>query len=449
MAQSNFDQRFVNISDLHPNLSRPVGINIGSERYTFGFTIRDSPAFFINASAWGREDYIRSLSGSFQVGDCVIIENPLVQTKDVEKEEKFNPSTPSYYRLLISEVHSLVKICSKFEVDNALLSLVHLPTKDPQDYYSLGDIVANGQSLNRKIINILAAVRSVGEVKGFVTSDKRRGQRCEVKLFDDLVSSFAMVCWDNESIQIAQTWIPRETVLFASDIRINYDAFRNTMVATVVSKTIFTTNPDTPEAQALLNYARDCNETGLLDEENEDIAKDSVDLQAIRDVYTVQQIKERASHSLGKNDPIYGIVFAYISALNIDCETHKVIRYRCSQCHYIIPDPTAGCTYAFCSDLSPDPKTVITSLDLKVDVTDHTGTLSCILSGSVAEETLSCKVDRFFNLTEDQKTLLKWNFLLERCKIYLKVFLSTNSRNGMRVTALSCKIADPVEASRH
>uniref|UniRef100_A0A8C5WF55 Meiosis-specific with OB domain-containing protein n=1 Tax=Leptobrachium leishanense TaxID=445787 RepID=A0A8C5WF55_9ANUR len=464
MAFTTFNQSFVNISDLHPNLCRPsiMGIvigktdvkgfpdrkNIGSERYTFGFTMRDSPGFFINASSWGREEYIKSLAESFHVGDCVIVENPLVQTKDMEKEEKFNPSTPSYYRLLISEIHSLVKICAKYEVDNALLSLLHLPTKDPQDFYSLGDIVANGQSLNGKVINILAAVRAVGEIKNFITSDKRRGQRCEVRLCDDLVASFAMICWDKESIQMAQSWIPQETVIFASDIRINYDAFRNAMVATAVSKTIFTPNPDTSEGRALLSYARDCVEMGIFNEENEDFTKESMNLESIQDIYTVQQIKARVSRGLGNTDPLYGIVFAYISTLNIDCDTTRLIRNRCSRCRSLVGDSAVGCTYPDCNEVSSDPKTVVSSLDLKVDITDHTGTLSCNLSGNIAEETLSCTVDRFFNLTEDQKTSLKWNFLLERCKIHLKIGVSINSRNGMRATVLSCKIADPIEACK-
>ena len=43
-----------------------------------------------------------------------------------------------------------------------LLPLLHLPVKDPRDFYSLGDIVANGQSLDGSVLNILAAVRSVG-----------------------------------------------------------------------------------------------------------------------------------------------------------------------------------------------------------------------------------------------------------------------------------------------
>lgn len=46
-------------------------------------------------------------------------------------------------------------------MDTKLLSLLHLPVKDPQDYYSLGDITANGQSLDGRILNVLAAVMSV------------------------------------------------------------------------------------------------------------------------------------------------------------------------------------------------------------------------------------------------------------------------------------------------
>ncbi|KAM4632481.1 meiosis-specific with OB domain-containing protein [Discoglossus pictus] len=464
MAFSTFDQKFVSISELHPNVSRPsiMGIvigktdvrgfpdrkNIGSERYIFSFTIRDSPTFFINASAWGREEYIKSLSDSFRVGECVIIENPLVQTKDVEKEEKFNPSTPSYYKLLISEVHSLVKVCSTYEVDNTLLSLARLPTKDSQDFYSLGDIVANGQSLNGKVINVLAAVKSIGETKLFTTSDKRKGQRCELKLFDEVVPSFGMICWDNEAIQMAHSWIPRETVIFASDIRINYDAFRNSMVATVVSKTLFTVNPDTPEAHALLSYARDYIESGGFPEENEELSKEMINLEIINDVYTVQQLKDKASNGIEKHNPLYGIVFAYISTLNIDSDASKIIRNRCSRCNYLITDPSDICTYTFCNEMSSELKSVVTCFDFTVDITDHTGTIFCNLSGSVAEETLSCTVDGFFSLTEEQKTSLKWNLLLERCKVYLKIVSSANSRSGMRVIILSCKLADPVEASK-
>ncbi|NWS27463.1 MEIOB protein, partial [Polioptila caerulea] len=137
--------------------------DIGTERYTFSFTIRDSPTYFINVQSWGREEYIRSLSESFRVGDCVTIENPLIQSKEAEREEKFSPATPSAYKLLLSENHSVVKSSSCCATDTRLLPLLHLPVKDPQDYYCLGDIVANGQSLHGRVLNVLAAVMAVSE----------------------------------------------------------------------------------------------------------------------------------------------------------------------------------------------------------------------------------------------------------------------------------------------
>uniref|UniRef100_A0A8B9S4D4 Meiosis specific with OB-fold n=1 Tax=Apteryx owenii TaxID=8824 RepID=A0A8B9S4D4_APTOW len=372
--------------------------NIGSERYTFSFTIRDSPTYFINVNSWGREEYIRSLSESFRVGDCVTIENPLVQTKEAEREEKFNPVTPSCYKLLISENHSVVKTCSSYETDTKLLSLLHLPVKDPQDYYSLGDITANGQSLNGRILNVLAAVMSVGEPKYFITPDKRKGQRCEVKLYDETEMSFPIVCWDNESIQLAQSWIPRETVIFASDVRINFDKFRNCMTATVISKTIITTNPDTAEANILFSFLKESAQSGALHDKMEEQSKESTNLETIVDVYTVEQLKVKALQNDGKLDPVYGIIYATACF-------KFVLKY------FIF--------FSLTQIRLNNILSTFTSFDILVDLSDHTGTLSsCYLSDCVAEETLGCTLT-----------------------------LSPSWRTGLKVNVLSCKLADPTEAT--
>ncbi|XP_020942458.1 meiosis-specific with OB domain-containing protein isoform X1 [Sus scrofa] len=429
MANSIVSKNFTALSDLHPNMAnlKIIGIvigktdvkgfpdrkNIGSERYTFSFTIRDSAAHFVNVASWGNEDYVRALSDSFRVGACVIIENPLIQIKDLEREEKFSPATPSHCKLLLSENHSRMKVCSNYEVDTKLLSLIYLPVKESSDYYSLGDIVANGHSLDGRIINVLAAVRSVGKPKYFTTSDQRKGQRCEVKLYDETESSFAMICWDNESILLAQSWMPRETVIFASDVRISFDKFRNCMTATVISKTIITTNP----------------------------------VSTIDDVYTVEQLKVKALKNEGKADPFYGILYAYISALNIDDETTKVVRSKCSGCGSIVNEASSICTT--CNRDSSEFKSAFLSFDMLIDLSDHTGTLHfCSLTGSVAEETLGCTVNEFLAMTDEQRTALKWQLLLERTKIYLKVSLLHRARARLRMSVLSCKLADPVEASR-
>ncbi|GAB0196466.1 meiosis-specific with OB domain-containing protein [Grus japonensis] len=76
------------------------------------------------------------------------------------------------------------------------------------------------------------------------------------------------------------------------------------MTATVISKTIITTNPDT------LNMS-----FKLL-------------VETIVDVYTVEQLKEKALQSDGKLEPVYGIIYGYISTLDIDDNASKIIRNR-------------------------------------------------------------------------------------------------------------------------
>uniref|UniRef100_A0A8D2Q795 Meiosis specific with OB-fold n=1 Tax=Varanus komodoensis TaxID=61221 RepID=A0A8D2Q795_VARKO len=225
--------------------------------------------------------------------------------------------------------------------------------------------------------------------------------------------------WDNESIQLAQSWLPQETVIFASDLRINFDKFRNCMVATVISKTIITTQPDTPEANVLLSFIRENAEMLDLDDDMGDQFRESINLQTIVDVFTVEQLKMKALQNEGKVDHFYA-------------------------CHYLQSTVLNLCSFLYVKSLC------FASFDLLVDLTDQTGTLhSCKLSDTVAEETFGYTVQEFQSLTEAQKTTLKWHFLLERSKIYFKVVISANSRTGLRVSLLSCKLADPIEASQN
>ncbi|XP_071767957.2 meiosis-specific with OB domain-containing protein [Centroberyx gerrardi] len=452
-------QSYVAISELHPNFSHPTvaGViigktdvrsfpdrkNIGFDRFTFGFTIKDSPDYFINVTAWGNDGYINGLSGSFSIGDYVTIDNPLVVTKDPEKEDRFCPATPSFYRLLVTEAHSQVRLCADMDTINRLLPLIHLPVKDSRDFYSLGDIVANGQSLDGNVINILAAVRSIAEPKQFTTSDGRKGQRLEVKLFDDSVTSFSLVCWDREAIQLVQTLIPKETVLFIADAKIGFDSFRNCMAATVNSKTIITVNPDTKEASLLFSYAKQVSESGALDEDEK---PENVPVDSISDVYTVSQLKQKAQDS---PEAFFGITYSFISKLDLDASLSKVIRTRCSRCKYQVTEDLQSCTNSLCPGREQGVS-ASTGFDLLVDFTDHTGTLqACSLRSPVAEKTLGCTIEEFTSLTEEGRTAMKWKFLLERCKIYVKIHPSTKMRTGIKGAVVACSLADPGEVKQH
>ncbi|XP_067431815.1 meiosis-specific with OB domain-containing protein isoform X1 [Thunnus thynnus] len=455
MASHNY----VSISELHPNFShsKVVGIiigktdvksfpdrkNIGVDRFTFGFTIKDSPDFFINVTAWGNDGYINGLSNSFSIGDCVIIENPLVSNKDPEKGERFCPATPSLYRLLVTEAHSQVCLCADMDTIDRLLPLIHLPVKDSRDFYSLGDIMANGQKLNGTVINILAAVKSIGEPKQFTTSDGRKGQRLELKLFDDSVASFPLICWDREAIQLVQTLIPKETVLFIADAKISFDSFRNSMTATVNSKTVITVNPDTREASLLFSYAKEVSESGALDQDEKD---EDMPVDSITDVYTVSQLKQKAQEN---PEAFFGITYSFISKLDLDSAVSKVIRTRCSRCKFQVTEDTLSCTNQLCPGRD-QTFSATTGFDLLVDFTDHTGTLhACSLRGPVAEKTLGCTTEEFTSLTDAERTAMKWKFLLERCKTYVKILPSTKMKTGVRGVVLACSLADPGEVKQH
>ena len=41
----------------------------GNDRYKFSFTLRDSPADYINATCWGSQEYIKQLHSSFKISD--------------------------------------------------------------------------------------------------------------------------------------------------------------------------------------------------------------------------------------------------------------------------------------------------------------------------------------------------------------------------------------------
>ena len=51
------------------------------------------------------------------------------------------------------------------------------------------------------------------------------------------------ICNFLSSSVIILKWLFPQTVIFATDVRISFDKFRNSMTATVISKTIITTNP--------------------------------------------------------------------------------------------------------------------------------------------------------------------------------------------------------------
>ncbi|XP_071496371.1 meiosis-specific with OB domain-containing protein-like [Diadema antillarum] len=438
------------IAKQHPR-KVPSKTSPGTDRSVLSFTLRDSPVDFINATCWGSREHIQGLGDKFCIGDLVEITNPQVRTKsNSEIEERYHPWTPSAFQLTVSERYSKLNLYDGWPVES-LGALQHTPIRDSADYYTLGDVLANGQNLHREHINLLALVKKVGIAKDIVTKEGRETKRCEVTLFDDTCTTFPLVIWDEEVISHAQQqWEARETVIFAVDVLVKYDDFRNTMMATVDSKTVFITNPDTREAHSLYKYGK----TFLQDDENEDNNnKDNVDLQSIQAVYTVDELKTKASStaaSLGQ--PEYGICYAFLSAFDLDGAASGVLAMRCNSCRWRVDRETGTCLNSNCSAALTDQSQAVLTYDLRVSLSDWSGTIEGVyMGGTVAEQLIGCPVEEFGRRSEDQLTHTKWQHLLERCKVYFKLQPRPGIIHGSTavVRILQCTKAEPDEALRN
>lgn len=74
-----------------------------------------------------------------------------------------------YFRnfyLNLSENHGNISLYNGLDMDG-YIPLLYIPTKPTSDYYTLEDVLSNGQNLNGEHINLLAAVRKVSLILSF------------------------------------------------------------------------------------------------------------------------------------------------------------------------------------------------------------------------------------------------------------------------------------------
>ncbi|XP_076458607.1 meiosis-specific with OB domain-containing protein-like [Babylonia areolata] len=167
--------------------------NGGSERYLLSFTLRDSPSFFVNVTCWGNADFISDISSNFEVGSVVKLKNVQVQAKAGDpSDEKFKPWTPVSFQLTVSDHQSKVESYTGWDAATYRNTL-SIPTRPNNDYYTLEDIGVSGMTLQGEHVNILAAVKRVGQIRYLTTKTGKETKKCDVVVFDDTTPSFCLV----------------------------------------------------------------------------------------------------------------------------------------------------------------------------------------------------------------------------------------------------------------
>uniref|UniRef100_A0A2C9M4A8 Replication protein A OB domain-containing protein n=1 Tax=Biomphalaria glabrata TaxID=6526 RepID=A0A2C9M4A8_BIOGL len=441
-SRSNFRQKgYCSISNINSNMQTVsvIGIIIGKdgpkaiiskkgghERHLLTLTVRDAPDAFINVTCWGGQEYIQALSSELSIGAVVEIKDANIQNKSQNaSDDKFKPWTPSTCQLNVSDNQGSILLYDANNVSD-YAQFLHIPTKANNDFYTLEDIQANGTNLQGEHVNILAAIKKIWPVREILTKTGKKTIKQDIYLCDETCQSFTLTLWGN-CTEYVQSWLPMDTVIFAADVRINFNEFRSTMVACTDSKTIITTCPETSEAYSLLEFIKTQNSvfrSGDMDFQGNPGNNDP-DIQSISKVLTVKQIKGLLS-SLSEECVEYTVIYAFLSQFDIDGEDKNILQNICSKCKKPVYEETSFiCGNTNCSggDFEMFGNTSV-NIDYRINVnlSDHTGTLEyCHTPPQIAEQILGIKPKEFQKLPNSQKTNLKWNFLLERVKAVLKM----------------------------
>ncbi|XP_015905361.1 meiosis-specific with OB domain-containing protein [Parasteatoda tepidariorum] len=403
----------------------------GTERYVLNFTLRDSLTDTINAACWGEENAISKLSTSFTIGDVVKIRNPqIIERQSAASDEKFKPSTTSHYQLNIHPLYSEITVCQADE-RRSYEKFLHCSTRSISEIVSLADVVYDCQTAEGLIINLLVAIREIGTVQNVKTKDGREVKKFQLSVFDQSHPKFNILIWGEETANFIIKYCQKRSILLITDIKINYNTFTKEMAGTTGNMTIFTPDPDIPDARVLYQYAM---KTALPADKIKD--SNSTDVST---TYTMEEIL-KFIHSTEMNlDEIQGTVNAIISFFDID-GTSNTTAFRCPKCMQPLQSSADKCKDENCdigNSLTTLPAEEIYNFIIRLS--DHSGSIErCHLSGNAAKNMLGIEVADFLRLSDDDKTNLKWNFLFERVSVQFKLSYSTMGNGRYFFRILSC-----------
>ncbi|CAH1155516.1 unnamed protein product, partial [Phaedon cochleariae] len=451
----------VSLKNLIPNQENCliVGIIIGKKRPrkfvdtkapvevfrgVWNFTFRDSPQDYINVTYWGSSEVVFQANDKFHTGDVVEIINPSVNVRKFnDYGEQFLPMVTSPFSLSLHDRSSLILHGGNPLYYNGLLSY---PTKPIVGFLSLRDIHNRGASI-KDHIDILVAVRGLGQVRTVTSKSNEMMQVRTVEVFDHTSPNLKIEIWEPDIIQRSEKWRPRLTALFITDLKVQWSDFQRQFIAKVTNRTIITENPQGNEVQLLLNYAQ----TAPIEtfEIVDQMINTLPDPATIQDVMSVKQIQDKINIHIQENRLVNkqftALLFAFVTTLDLD-GLSKTLVIKCGHCKLQMKG--SNCENSECPTVyekeMADPEF---NFDIQITLTDHTGTLTnCKFRGHVVEQALNCTARDFSNMSDDDKCTLKWKYLMERCAVSIAVLFV--GRQNPIISVVQVRLADSLEVSR-
>lgn len=396
------------------------------------FTIRDSVDDIINVTSWGSQRHVAIQAGLFHIGDTVMIQSPVIVIRQpTDVDENYRPQASSPFYLKLNESSSTVFL---FEGDDrAYKQLLSMPP-GPVNHTPLSDLTAS-PSVQPVTCSLLAVLRRVCRPRDVSTRQGRQLQSCELRLMDAGCASFGLQLWDAESIRQAQQWPPWETVLFVSDCRVKYDAYRQCAMGVAGSQTIITAHPVISAAQPLLQLAR-----RVRAERAEQLTgDDEIDVSAVKDHCTVLDLEKRLEALRDASGSHVVVVPAFITWFPLDSERYKIT--KCGRCQRFVPDSEGQCRNSDCTAGAGGQ--LQQALSLRVNIADHQAGLErLLLEGRAAEETLQMSLSRFEALPEAERIELRFQWLMEHAKIWIRYQMRADGRPFLKILKMERSISE-------
>ncbi|CAG9767901.1 unnamed protein product [Ceutorhynchus assimilis] len=418
------------------------GPDTGGQRAVWNFTIRDSVPHYINVAYWGNPEQIFQANDKFSTGDVVEIINPQVQIRKLDdKFEQWHPMVTSPYKLTLSDKSAIVN----HHNPEPFLRLLHCPTKPTAMFVPIHDIHNRGGSI--EFADILGAVKGVNQIRSIKSRTGEMLQVREIELFDHTAPTLKVSLWEPDLINRSNSWKPRSTILFMTDLKIDWSNFGRAYMGKATTRTIVTENPASKEAKALFEYAQNAPiETfDLIEQMVTSIPSSS---SSIDEIMSIRQVHDRINScneiKEGGKKSFTVILYAFVTKLDLD-GLSPILIVKCGHCKMPIKNvrcENSECPVVFENEtVEPDM-----AFDIRVSFSDHTGTLTnCRLTGQAAENALGYIVKDFRSMPDDEKASLKWKYLLEQCKVRLAIIFSISQYPIISV--LEIARANPIEVA--
>lgn len=379
----------------------------GNETATICFTIRDSNRYFINCKVYGTCDFIANCSRAYKIGDVLTVSQPKV-SKTVDE---YTPKTTSPFQLTVSENRGKI-YREAAESHPNLLDLKHKPIKPTSSCLRLRDL-ATFKPGAKKVIDLMVAVQKVKPVNEVNTKFGKK-RVSEVLVMDQTADGVIMTVWNSALVDRTERWIPLQTLLHLVDIECSYSTYCMKTVMQTGRQTIITENPnDTTQANVLLDHLLSLpssTQTSLAAAQAE--AK-AIEVNSIKDYMNIRMIKEASA----QNRQCAAIVYAVLTRLELNVNSNYFRAYSryCKHCNRLMDIRKDYCGQERCLLTSVTGNNYVEKFNLKMNLSDHTGTLvDCNMFDAFAEHFLNYSLERFKQLSEDEINEIHQARILER-----------------------------------